>query len=135
MNFGGSWRSDFWIFPKNFSIDLLHRSWNGSYCYFFWIGEVANLSTKYLPFRSALTKEKMYWIFSSKSEHTCTICTCILYIFQGKVNLKLQVGFRYLLKSFFYDKKFENAMTKTYAKYYLTIQVIFSITKIIFKQK
>ena len=35
LNFGGSWRSDFWIFPKNFSIDLLHRSWNSSYCYFF----------------------------------------------------------------------------------------------------
>ena len=47
LNFGGCWRSDFWIFPKNFSIDLLHRSWNGSYFYFFWIGEIANLSNIY----------------------------------------------------------------------------------------
>ena len=47
LNFGDSWRSDFWIFPKKISIDLLSRSWNASYFYFFWICEIANLSTVY----------------------------------------------------------------------------------------
>ena len=47
LNFGGCWRSDFGIFSKNFSIDLLHRSWNGTYFFFFWIDEIANLSNVY----------------------------------------------------------------------------------------
>ena len=47
LNFGGCWRSDFWIFQKNSSIDLLSKSWKASYFYFFWIGEIANLSTVY----------------------------------------------------------------------------------------
>ena len=54
LNFEGSWRSDFWIFPKKFSIDLLHRLWNGSYCYFFWIGEIANLSNTYKIYYSVV---------------------------------------------------------------------------------
>ena len=41
MNFGGCWSSDFWIFWKKISIDLLSRSWNASYFYLFWIGEIA----------------------------------------------------------------------------------------------
>ena len=47
LNFGGYWSSDFWIFWKIVSIDLLNRSWNASYYYFFWIGEIANLSNNY----------------------------------------------------------------------------------------
>ena len=47
LNFGGCWRSNFWIFPKNNSIDLLSRSLNATCCYFFWIGEIANLSIAY----------------------------------------------------------------------------------------
>ena len=69
MNFGGSWRSDFWIFPKIFSIDLLHRSWNGSYCYFFWIGEVANLSNTFNP--KILTTLWYFWQIGKVSNLMC----------------------------------------------------------------
>ena len=31
QNFGGCWRSDFWIFSKIISIDPLSRSWNNSF--------------------------------------------------------------------------------------------------------
>ena len=31
QNFGGYWRSDFWIFKKSICIDPLSRSWNNSF--------------------------------------------------------------------------------------------------------
>ena len=47
-------------FSKKFSIDLLHWSWNGSYCYFFWISEIANLSSIYMKTRLICSRLNSY---------------------------------------------------------------------------
>ena len=66
LNFGGCWRSDFWIFPKKISIDLLSRSWNAKYFYFFWISEIANLSNIYIAITVLLsTKQMVFMAYSS----------------------------------------------------------------------